>query len=177
MADEFVETDLDTPTEHDLDECFGSRYLGVVDIGDKKIRTKILRVKKEEVKDRDSGKMRKKILIFFENIDKPLILIATNKETLAKAFGKPPVGWLNATVGVFVDPDVTFGKQKTGGVRLRALLPPAAAAKPAAKPASTPLPPKPAAKPAAAKSEAPAWTEEKGDPGPDPSTADFEPAA
>ena len=60
MADEFAETDLDTPTERDLDEAFGSRFLGVVDIGDKKIRTKILRVKKDEVKDRDSGKLKKR---------------------------------------------------------------------------------------------------------------------
>ena len=29
MADEFPETDLDTPTEHDIDEAYGSRFLGV----------------------------------------------------------------------------------------------------------------------------------------------------
>ena len=45
MADEFPETDLDTPTEHDLDEAYGSRFLGVVDVGDKKIRTKISKVR------------------------------------------------------------------------------------------------------------------------------------
>ena len=132
MGDEFTEHDPDTPTEHDLDEAYGSRFLGVVDVGDKKIRSKILRVRKEEVKDRDTGKLKKKIIVFFENIDKGLVLNVANKETLVKAFGKAPAGWLNATVGILVDPEVMFGKQKKGGVRLRGLLPPATAAKPAA---------------------------------------------
>jgi hypothetical protein len=78
MGDEFVEHDLETPTEHDLDEAYGSRFLGVVDIGDKKIRTKILKVRKEEVKDRDTGRMKKRLLVFFESIDKPLVLNVTN---------------------------------------------------------------------------------------------------
>ena len=172
MSEEFPETDLDTPSAHDLDEAYGSRFLGVVDIGDKKIRTKIVKVRKEEVKDRDSGKTRKRFVVFFENIDKPLVLNTTNKNTLVAGFGKVPAGWRGGTVGIFVDPDVTFAGQKKGGVRLRALLPPAAS-----KPEPTPPPAKPAPKPAAAKSETPAWSEEAGDPGPDPAMADFEPAA
>jgi hypothetical protein len=162
MSDEFPETDLDMPAEKDLDEAFGSRFLGVVDIGDKKIRTKILQVKKDDVKDRESGKLKKKILLFFENIDKALILNAVNRDTLVHAFGKNPAGWKNATVGIFVDPNVTFGGQRKGGVRLRALLPPAAA-----KPA-----PAPAAKPTAAPANE--WVE-KDDPGVDLGQADFEP--
>ncbi len=168
MGDEFTEHDPDTPTEHDLDEAYGSRFLGVVDVGDKKIRTRILRVRKEEVKDRDTGKLKKKIIVFFENIDKGLVLNVANKETLVRAFGKAPAGWLNATVGILVDPDVMFGKQKKGGVRLRGLLPPAPAATPTPKPAPTPATNPPAAA---------AWPEAAGDPGPDLSAADFKPVA
>jgi hypothetical protein len=171
MGDEFVETDLETPTEHDVDEAYGSRFLGVVDIGDRKIRTKILKARKEEVKDRDSGRMKKKILVFFEGIDKALVLNTTNKNILVDALGKAPTGWLNASVGILVDPNVGFGGKKTGGVRLKVLLNPAA---PAAAKTTAPKPPKPAP----AKSE---WPEEKGDPGFDPgpinSEPDFEPAA
>lgn len=166
MADEFAETDLETPTEHDLDEAYGSRFLGVVDVGNRKIRTRVSKVRMEEVKDRDTGKTRKRPIVFFENIEKPLVLNVVNKNTLVDALGKPPAGWLNATVGIYIDPNVMFGGQKKGGVRLRVLLPPAAAAKPAPKPT-------PAKPPAATASE---WPEEKGDPGPDPSMADFEPA-
>ena len=136
MGDEFPETDLDTPTERDLDEAFGSQFLGVVDVGEKKIRTKILKVRKQDVEDRKTGKPKKKIVVFFENIDKGLILNFTNREALVKAFGKNPAGWRNATVGILVDPNVMFGGEKKGGVRLRALLPPAAA-----KPAPATKPP------------------------------------
>ena len=165
MSDEFPETDLDTPTEQDIDEAYGSQFLGVVDIRDKKIRTKIVKVRMEGVKDRDSGKTKKKPVVFFEKIDKGLVLNFTNKEALIAAFGKAPAGWLGGTVGIMVDPNVMFAGQRKGGVRLRALLPPAPA-KPAAKPAKA----KPTTK---AASE---WPEEQGDPGADPGQADFEPA-
>jgi hypothetical protein len=168
MADEFPETDLDTPTEHDLDEAYGSQFLGVVDIGTKKIRTKIVKVRIQPIEDRKTGKPKKRAVVFFENVDKGLILIATNRETLNGALGKAPAGWLGATVGIKVDPNVMFGGKKTGGVRLHVLLPPATA-----KPAATPAP-KPATKPPAAAANE--WPEEKGDPGADPSLADYEPA-
>ena len=169
MTDDFSEnaTDLDTPTERDLDEAYGSQFLGVVDVGDRKIRTKILRVKKENVRDRDTGRMKKRILVFFENIDKPLVLNQTTKDELVRAFGKNPAGWIGATVGIYVDPTVKFGGKVTGGVRLRPLLPPAPAAKPVPK-----LAPAQTAKPATT-----AWPEQAGDPGPDLDQADFEPAA
>ena len=46
------------------------RFLGVVDVGDKKIHTKISKVRMEKVKDRDTGKTKKRPVVFFENIDK-----------------------------------------------------------------------------------------------------------
>lgn len=168
MSDDFSEntTDLNTPTAADLDEAYGSKYLGVVDIGDRKIRTKIVRVTKENVKVRDSDRLNKRFLIFFQNIDKPLVLNPTNKDTLVRAFGKEPANWLGATVGIYVDPTVKFGVKVTGGVRLRPLHPPAPAAKPVPK-----LAPAQPAKPATT-----AWPEQPGDPGPDLDQAGFEPA-
>ena len=59
MADEFPETDLDTPTEDEVAAAFASQHLGVVDLGDRKIRTKISKVRMEEVKDKDTGKLKK----------------------------------------------------------------------------------------------------------------------
>lgn len=165
MADEFSEHDLDTPSAEELDAAYSSRFLGVVDIGTKKIKTKISKVRMEEIKDRNSGRPRKRAVVFFEGVDKPLILNGVNRETLNDALGKAPAGWLGAAVGVLVDPNVVFGGKKTGGVRLRVLLPPAAAKPAKAKPATK--------APAAAASE---WPEEKGDPGADPGQADFEPA-
>jgi hypothetical protein len=91
---------------------------------------------------------------------------------LVDRLGKAPAGWLNASVGILVDPNVGFGGKKTGGVRLQ-MLGPAITPKPATKPA-----PQPKTMPPPAAAEQP---EEKGDPGFDPdlinSERDFEPVA
>lgn len=139
MADEFLEHDLDTPSEQELAEAYGSRFLGVVDIGDRKIRTKISKVGMQPMEDRNTGRVKKRAVIFFENIDKALILNATNKLALESVLGKVPANWKGATVGVFVDPNIAFGGKRVGGIRLRVLLPAAAVAKPvaAAKPTPT----------------------------------------
>src|SRR5262249_30984027 len=125
MAEEYLEPDLDTPTEADLDAAYSSRFLGVVDFGNKKIRTKIAKVRKEEVKDRDSGKLKKRFLVWFDHIDKCLVLNPTNKNILVAALGKNPAAWKGADIGILVDPSVTYAGRPTGGVRLRVLLPPA----------------------------------------------------
>jgi len=158
MSDEFVETDLDTPTAHDLDEAYGSRFLGVTDVGDKKIRARIAKARKEKIKDRDTGKEKTRIVVFFEGVDKPLVLNTTNKNSLVDALGKPPAGWIAATIGIYVDPNVTFGNVRKGGVRLRVLLPPV-------KKSAVAKPTPPAPTPAAATE---GWPEEPGDPGFDP---------
>jgi hypothetical protein len=116
----------------------------------------------EPIEDRKTGKPKKRAVVFFENIDKGLILNATNRETLNGALGKAPAGWLGAGIGIVVDPNVMYGGVRKGGVRLRVLLPPATAAKP------TPKPPPPAA-------AATEWPEETGDPGFDPDLNDAVP--
>jgi hypothetical protein len=159
MSDKFETVDEreQTPTEDDLDQAYGSRLLGVVDVK-KRFRTTITKVRKEKIKDRESGKEKTRFVVYFKNVDKPLALNPTNKNALVDALGKKPEEWINADVGVFVDPDVTFRGQRTGGVRLKVLLPPAKAA------------PAPAAAPAKPATPAPAaeeWTEEVDDLDPD----------
>jgi hypothetical protein len=169
MADEFTEHDLDTPTEHDLDQAYGSKYLSAIDVGDRKIRTKTTKVRKEEMRA-ENGKTRMKCVLFLEGLDKPMVLNSTNKDALVDKLGRTPADWIGASIGLFVDPNVNFAGKRVKGLRLRVLAPPAAAA-PATKP--TPPPTKP---PAATASE---WPEEKGDPGFDPDLnkmiPDFEP--
>lgn len=155
MADEFLEHDLDTPTEADLDAAYGSKFLSAVDLGDRKIRTTISKVRNGKVKDRETGETKPKLLVFFESIDKALVLNATNKNVLVDALGKAPVGWIGASVGILNDPNVTFAGKRTGGLRLKFLAPPAkpAAAASTSKPATAATPP---------------WSDEKDDPGFDP---------
>lgn len=154
-----IETDLDTPTERDLDEAYGSKYLATGDIGDRKVGTKIAKVRKEEMRSND-GTKRMRFVIYLKTLDKPMVLNATNKNELVTALGRTPANWVGASIGILVDSNVMFAGKRTKGLRLRVLAP---AAKPAAAKA-----------PAAPATAADDWTEE-GDPGPDPSTADFEP--
>jgi hypothetical protein len=160
MTQEFY--DNDTPSEADLDLCYGSKFLSAIELGDKKIRTRILKVKKEPLRGQD-GKEKNKFILSFSNVDKSLVANATNIKSLVDALGKAPSGWLNADVGIFTEPTMMAGKP-TRGVRLRVLGKPSNTA-PAPAPAPRPAPaPTPA--PAAA-AEATPWPDEAGDPGPD----------
>jgi hypothetical protein len=150
MADEFTEFDAETPTEQDLDSCYGSKFLSAADVGDRKIKTKILRVRKEEMRT-DDDKKRSRFVLFLDAFDKAMVLNATNKDALVDKLGRNPAGWTGATIGLFVDPNVMFQGKRTKGLRLRVLLPPA-------RPATTakPTPPAPPSEES--------WAEESPDP-------------
>jgi hypothetical protein len=151
MADEFLDHDLDTPTEADLDLAYGSKYLSASDVGDKKIRTRIQKVRKETLKGND-GRERLKFVLFYDTLDKPMVLNATNKDELVTVLGRVPANWIGATVGVHVVP-VSFAGKLTKGVRIRVLN----------KPAGSASQPKPQPKPQPAAEES--WPKQKGDPG------------
>jgi hypothetical protein len=89
MRDEFPDHDPDTPTENDLDLAYGSKYLGVTDLGSRRIRTPIQKVRKEELTDKD-GRRRWKFIIYFDALDKPLVLNTTNKDELVRELGRVP---------------------------------------------------------------------------------------
>jgi hypothetical protein len=164
MRDEFPDHDPDTPTENDLDLAYGSKYLGVTDLGSRRIRTRIQKVRKEELTDNE-GRKKLKFIIFFDALDKPLVLNTTNKDELVRELGRVPINWINAVVGLFVDPNIMFAGKKTGGVRLR-VLEPAKAKSPSG------MAPKPKPAPAAE------WPEDPADPGFDPKDSpDFGEAA
>jgi hypothetical protein len=122
MADDFREHDLDTPTEADLDQVYGSRFLSVADVGGRKIRTTIVRIKKEDLPSGDGSK-RPRFVVFFEHVDKPMVLNATNKNELVEKLGRDPAKWKGAQVGLFVDPNVTYAGKRVAGLRLRVLGP------------------------------------------------------
>jgi hypothetical protein len=164
MYHEFDE-DLSTPTEADLDLCYGSKFLSATELGDKKIRTRILKVKKERLRGQD-GKEKPKFILWFNNLDKGLVLNATNIKTLVDALGKTPSGWLNAELGIFTEPTMMAGKP-TRGVRLLVLGKP-----PGPAPAPVPAPKPPAPTPTA--TEPAPWPDDPDDPGPTNDFVDFE---
>jgi hypothetical protein len=171
---EFTETDLDPiPTEEDLEQLYGSKYLSAADIGDKKIRTRIAKIRKETLQQQGKGP-RARFVIYFTTLDKGLVLNATNKITLVDGLGGTPSDWINAEIGLYAAPTQFAGKP-TKGVRIKVLSTPKAAANKAAPkaPAPTAPAPKQAAKVAAAEEPMPRWDPE--DPG--FQDADFDEAA
>jgi hypothetical protein len=161
MSDDFSDTDLDTPTERDLDELYGSKYLGAADLGDKKIRTRIAKVRKETMQQQGGKPERPKFVIYFTTLDKGVVLNATNKNTIVTALGKDPARWAGAEVGLYTI-DTAFGGKPVKGLRLKVLSAPKSMAKP------TPAPKTPLKSTAA--EEPPPWDDplpgfEPGDPG------------
>jgi hypothetical protein len=157
MSDEFLEHDA--VTEADLESMYGSRFLSVSDVGERKIRTKILKVHKEELR-KDDGTKRWRLVLSLESLDKPLVVNATIKDLLVAMLGRVPSKWVGASVGVYVDPTVMFAGKRVGGIRLRVLA--AFQAKPTPKTAPKPAP----------KKTGPEWSEQPGDPGFDPDLND-----
>jgi hypothetical protein len=146
--------DLNTPTEADLDACYGSKYLSATEVGDRRIKTRIAKVRKEALQQQ-GGATRNKFVLAFASLDKEIVLNTTNKNVLVDALGRNPADWIGAEVGIYSEP-TTFGGKPTRGLRLRVLNKPVTTPKVATKPA-----PKPAA------TEETPWSDEPGDPGPD----------
>ncbi len=149
MSDDFID-DRNTPTEEDLESCYGSKYLSALEIGVRKIRTKIAKVRKEGLQQQ-GGPTRNKFVLSFSNLDKELVLNTTNKNALVDTLGRNPADWIGAEIGIYSEP-TTFGGKPTRGLRLRVLNKPVTPSKAASKPAAT---------------EETPWLDELGDPGPD----------
>lgn len=152
MTSQDFSDDLNTPTEADLDSCYGSKYLSALEIGSRKIRTKIAKVRKEGLQQQ-GGLTRNKFVLSFSNLDKELVLNTTNKNALVDVLGRRPTDWLGAEVGIYAEL-TTFAGKPTKGLRLRVLRKPVTAVAP------TPVP-----KPAAVDNAS--WPDEPSDPGPD----------
>jgi hypothetical protein len=141
MVDDTYDDDIGTPTEADLDECYGSKYLGAVNLSNKKIRTRIAKVRKEKMRQQ-GGAERTKFVIYLTTLDKPMVLNATNKNELVDELGRNPANWVDAEIGLYTVP-TQYGGQPTRGLRLRVLsMPKKGTGK--ATPATAPKPTKPA---------------------------------
>ena len=160
---DFVEDITDTPTESDLNDCYGSKYLSAADLGDKKLRTRIAKIRKEAMRQQ-SGAERPKFVIYFTTLDKPMVLNSTNKITLVDTLGNVPTDWIGAEIGLYTE-NTQFGGKPVKGLRLRVLGPAKTAAKLA--PAKPVKPAKPAAAKELEEAQWAPWPDELGDPPPD----------
>ena len=99
--------------------AFGS-YLKQEDLQGKTPRVVIASVEMDDVKDNDSGRTEKKLVMHFAGKDKALILNRTNCESLEEICGTDDYGaWVGHAVVLYSDPSVMFGGKKVGGLRIR----------------------------------------------------------
>lgn len=84
----------------------------------------IVGVFKAEGETMQDGKKKDFFSVGFAETPKQLVLNATNRKTLANAFGAKTKGWLNQTIELFAQDGVkAIGGGTTTGLRLRAINP------------------------------------------------------
>lgn len=85
------------------------------------VDTCLLWTQEEEVTAPGKG-TETKLVAYFNGLKKGLVLNAANCEVLAEVTGTDDYEeWKDVPVQLYVDPDVTFGKKKVGGIRIRKL--------------------------------------------------------
>jgi hypothetical protein len=103
-----------------IGEMLGGKYLKQSDIDDETIVT-VAKVGKANIA-REGDAPEYKWLIRFDELPKPMVLNSTNVKRLAKACdSEDSDDWTGKQVILYVDPDVEFGGDIVGGLRIRAI--------------------------------------------------------
>ena len=106
-----------------LDELFPSNYLRAVDIKGEQVFT-IKELKIEQLKNRETQKDEPKVILYFEEDPKSIVLNKTNKNTLEAMYGNVIADLIGKKV-ILHTPDVEgFGKVAPA-IRIKAQRPPA----------------------------------------------------
>lgn len=123
-----------SPLHHDEDktmpkisEMIESKYLKQSDVTEE-IAVTVHSIKKVNVA-RDDEDPEYRWTVKFHEFAKPMVLNVTNLKRLAKALGDDTDGWIGNQVVLYVDPDIEFGGNVVGGLRIKALRATAPAAK------------------------------------------------
>lgn len=84
---------------------------------------RILTIKSVGTEDVENPKIKKKeekMVVHFEEDVPPMIFNKTNSKAVQRVTGTPKVAeWIGVRILVYFDPDVKFGKEKVGGLRVR----------------------------------------------------------
>src|SRR3990167_521100 len=102
-----------------IGEMIDSKYLKQSDVDADTLVT-VVKVGKANVA-REGDEPEYKWLIRFSEFKKPMVLNSTNIKRLAKACASEDTDdWTGKQVVLYVDPDVEFGGNVVGGLRIRA---------------------------------------------------------
>ena len=79
-----------------------------------------IKVVRNEVVTGEGGRKEECTVCYFVENVKPMILNKTNMKTISKVAGSPFIeDWAGHKIQIYVDPKVRFGKEITGGLRIR----------------------------------------------------------
>ena len=93
-------------------------YLKKEDLPDP-VNAELLWVKEEKVTAHGKDATTR-LVAYFEGLSKGLVLNMSNCETLLEMTGiDDPNEWKDVALQLYVDPDVTYGGKKIGGIRIR----------------------------------------------------------
>lgn len=99
-------------------EMIESKYLKQSDVSDEMVVT-VQKVGKANVA-REGDEPEYKWLVRFEELPKPMVLNSTNIKRLARACNSDDTDeWTGKKVTLYVDPDVEFGGNVVGGLRIK----------------------------------------------------------
>ena len=104
--------------ESDFDDLYGSKYYSAADLHGETPRHRIGKVALAELKEKD-GSTKRKLVAYFEGVEKALVLNKTNAQKLAAALGKDYSKWIGMEVELYAEM-TGLGKE---GVRVRPLKP------------------------------------------------------
>lgn len=119
MADTFETAAGPGMTEDELEKMYSGKYLSAADIGDRKVKAKILGVHAEELRQQD-GTTRKKAVLSLEGLDKQLVVNVTNKAILKDGLGGNPQKWIGRLIGLKTVPR-NFGGKSMRGIEIAIL--------------------------------------------------------
>ena len=100
-----------------LNEMFPSNYLTKEDLPSPRVLV-MSNVTRKEVW-RKNGKQMAVVLHFNGNV-KPMVLNKTNALVIARFYGNDTGLWANKPISVYHDANVMLGREKVGGLRVRA---------------------------------------------------------
>jgi hypothetical protein len=97
-----------------IDEAYPTKYLAAVDVAEQPRKMAMDRVEIEEV-----GRQRdEKPVLYFKGESRGLVLNKTNKNVIAKAYGKETDGWTGKEIVLF-HAMVDFGGEMVESIRVR----------------------------------------------------------
>lgn len=102
-----------------IGEMIESKYLKQSDVDDE-IPVTVQGLKKVNVA-RDDEDPEYRWTVKFKEFPKPMVLNVTNLKRMAKALGDDTDDWTNKQVILYVDPDIEFGGNVVGGLRIKGL--------------------------------------------------------